>query len=815
MKNFITNSLSVLLVLLICATAYSQSRELADKYWNMAEKLKKEGRYLEAAQMYAKSAEAEKKSPNPRLVYLTKELNQAGDSYFKVGQYNKAIKCYVQTLVICKKLGTEAGVATALINIGSVYKVWGQYDKAIKYYEQALKIDKKLRKEAGVALQLNNIGEVYRVWGQYDKAIKYFKQALAINKKLGKEGQVAIQLNNIGLVYSARGQYNQAIKYCEQALAIDKKLGKEDGVASDLNNIGMVYYTLNKYNKAIKNFTASVELKEKLRKTATGDVRRDYLASQICTYQSLTSTYIRKNDIPKAFATIELSRAKLLAERIAGAESKINIPSVQQIQKELPEDTAVLVYANVDVGSIMVQIVIMSRQIYGTEISDKEFMTSALEKYKTPIKTMLKSQRGIKIVKKYKQQKKAKDKGKIDFNDIINYYRSILTDPSSQYNRGIKVAKKEVKYVSTPKENRISLFAGCAHRKSVQPTIMAPTTLTEKDKISKIDNSHNFDYMLYSFLIKPLEKHIKNKKRLIIVPDGILGFLPFETLKDDNGNYLAKTYSISYAQSMGVLDIIKKRKYNANRKPLLAFGGAVYDNITYSADMIQNEKQLAVLDKNTHASFEEKRSVRNAYASLDMANWDNLPGTLEEVKNIAKVVRGAKVYTGDKVNENNLKKLSANGSLANYKIVHFATHGLVVPAIPELSAIVLSQFKNERGGEDGYLRMGEIAKLKIKANFINLSACETGLGKIYGGEGVVGLTQSFLIAGANGLSVSLWQVSDVSTSQFMVAMYELVEKQGIGYAEAITEIKRQFIRGDFGETYRAPYYWAPFVYYGM
>lgn len=110
--------------------------------------------------------------------------------------------------------------------------------------------------------------------------------------------------------------------------------------------------------------------------------------------------------------------------------------------------------------------------------------------------------------------------------------------------------------------------------------------------------------------------------------------------------------------------------------------------------------------------------------------------------------------------------------------------------------------------------MQEIAELNINADFVNLSACETGRGKVYGGEGVVGLTQSFLIAGANGLSVSLWKVSDASTSQFMVALYKLVEQNEIANDDAMMEIKRQFLRGDFGESYTAPYYWAPFVYYG-
>jgi CHAT domain-containing protein len=230
--------------------------------------------------------------------------------------------------------------------------------------------------------------------------------------------------------------------------------------------------------------------------------------------------------------------------------------------------------------------------------------------------------------------------------------------------------------------------------------------------------------------------------------------------------------------------------------------------------MIRSEKQLEYLKKKLDSSSNDTRAVRNAYASLDLSNWSNLPGTLSEVININKVVKNSKVITGKDVTEYQVKQLSKNGDLRNYKAIHFATHGLVVPEIPELSAIVLSQFKDEPRNEDGYLRMGEISELNIRADFVNLSACETGLGKIYGGEGVVGFTHSFFIAGANGLSVSLWQVADISTSKFMVAVYGLVVKQDVEYIVAINEIKRHFIRGDFGDNYRAPYYWAPFVYYG-
>jgi len=170
------------------------------------------------------------------------------------------------------------------------------------------------------------------------------------------------------------------------------------------------------------------------------------------------------------------------------------------------------------------------------------------------------------------------------------------------------------------------------------------------------------------------------------------------------------------------------------------------------------------------------------------------------------------VVTGAEVSEATLKERSASGDLAQYRMLHVATHGLVVPEVPELSALVLSQ--TDTGAEDGYLRMAEIADLTLQADVVTLSACETGLGQFVRGEGVVGLSQAFFEAGTNGLSVSLWQVADRSTSALMRGVYRRVANDGVPFDAALTAVKRAFLRGDYGERYRAPYYWAPFVYYG-
>jgi CHAT domain-containing protein len=149
--------------------------------------------------------------------------------------------------------------------------------------------------------------------------------------------------------------------------------------------------------------------------------------------------------------------------------------------------------------------------------------------------------------------------------------------------------------------------------------------------------------------------------------------------------------------------------------------------------------------------------------------------------------------------------------LAKYKVLHFATHGFVNSERPELSGLVLAQ--DTTGGEDGVLYSGEIYNLKLNADLVVLSACETGLGKIQKGEGIIGLTRALLYAGAKNMIVSLWQVADESTSDLMVDFYKnsLENKGQIAYSEALRNAKLKMISEG---RYAHPLYWSPFILIG-
>ena len=723
--------------------------------------------YDTAIKYYENALDIDKKLGQGDKVVL--QLANIGGVYETQGKYVKAWKYYEEALDTAETVNQDNNIAIGLANIGNIFKYWGQHEVTIKYYEKALAINKKLGHEDKVAIRLNYIGGVYKSTGQYDDALKYYKEALEINRKLGKEADEALSLKNLDMVYRYYwNKHDKAIKPHEQKLATDKKFGKDEDISGDLNNLGMVYLLQKEYKTAIEYFNESVSIIEKLRKATAGEVRRGYLADQTYTYQLLASAYIRDNDISSAFRTIELSRAKLMAERFAGDEKKIRLQEVEQIRETLGEDTAIIVYANVNMEDI-IQFAITGEEFTGREVSRKSFVQSSIDKYHTPIKALLINQHNL-------------SENKNDFDNIINYYSSLLREPSPQDER----------------ERRADI-----------------------DKLGK---------GLYELLIKPMEAQLADKKNLIIVPGGILTFVPFETLIDRNGQYLVENYHINYVQSVDIRKLIKKREHSDKRKPLLAFGGAVYEEAAYDAEVIENEAQMALFKKNIYSDlknirqelaekkvfsdFVNIRYIRNAYNGLGIGTWPDLPDTLNEVKNINKVIKRSDIFTGSNVTEKDVKELSKNWTLYNYKVLHFATHGLVVNEVPELSAVVLSQFEKDEGKEDGYLRIEEIAELDFQADLITLSACETSLGRVDGNAGIMGFTQSFILAGANAVSISLWRAAGESTSQFMAAMYGMVQDKGIGYAEAITEVKRRFISGSFGEKYKAPYYWAPFVYYG-
>jgi CHAT domain-containing protein/lipoprotein NlpI len=745
---------------------------LAISYNNLGSVYKDIGNFDKAADCYDKSiaiAEAEK------FDMLSTVYSMKGYLYLMTADYRQALELFNKSLALDEKAGNKLATAKRLASIGDVYATMKQPDKAIEYLNRSLSIGEREADAAALAYTYSTLANAYMDKKDIGKSKEFYEKALKLNRQVNKQESVAAVLANLAEIYSI---YTfdplKAMDYYNESESIYRKLNLRHQLAQVLNSKGALGIaiasssgTLTQLDNSIKHFNESITIKEELIKNTKGDTRLQYLASMVHTYELLTAAYIYMGKYTEAFNTIEISRAKMLAEKLS-AGANVKPVSLAQVQAKLSDKSVVLYYANT-AQNPMTLMTITKTSIQGYQIDKAKFIEKIIPQFGSDIDKVITNQRGFKrieppVTQEVAPKKQEHVKLQSDLENIISYYRSLIPQPNS-----------------------------------VEMQQRAGTIAAE----------------LYKMLLSPAAQSISGRTELIIIPDGILAYLPYETLKESNANYLIQDYDIRYLHSLTVNDLIGKRSYPATRKSLLAFGGAAYESISVNAKLIQTDQEYYELYKQANKTIAEKGSLRKAYASLGITSWQSLPGTVAEVNNIKGIVPDARLVLAADVNEKNLKSMSSSGELSSYKTIHFATHGVVTPEIPALSALVLSQFTSPRNDEDGYLTMREIEQLKIQADFVNLSACETGLGKIYGGEGVVGLSQSFLVAGAIGLSVSLWQVDDESTSIFMTGMYMAIkQQQSNSYHEAIAKMKRDFINGSHGDKYKNPYYWAPFVYYG-
>jgi CHAT domain-containing protein len=304
---------------------------------------------------------------------------------------------------------------------------------------------------------------------------------------------------------------------------------------------------------------------------------------------------------------------------------------------------------------------------------------------------------------------------------------------------------------------------------------------------------------------------LSSARHLLIVPDRSLAFVPFETLRTPANRYLIEERLVTYTPSLAVSELIEQRRGGRGDRPMLAMGDARYETAALKDSLAKLDEKLI------EARRRQSRGIELAEqdAHLGHESFEDLPGTRREVVGLGRIVPNTNVVLDNDVTEARIKNMSRTGDLAKYRILHFATHGIAFPEAPSLSALVLSQTGESKQGEDGFLTMGEIAKLAINADQVVLSACDTGLGKLYAGEGVVGLTQAFFVAGARAVSVSLWKVPDDSTAELMLHAYNAMQTKGQRFSVAMAEAKRAFIDGSVGKgRFAAPYHWAPFVHYG-
>jgi CHAT domain-containing protein len=312
-------------------------------------------------------------------------------------------------------------------------------------------------------------------------------------------------------------------------------------------------------------------------------------------------------------------------------------------------------------------------------------------------------------------------------------------------------------------------------------------------------------------LLSPAAKQIEGK-RLVMVLDGSLQTIPFSALSafpsgNESAVPLIADHEIVTLPSASVLQRFRKNgeDHETGRKAVVIFADPVFES---------DDPRIKRSRDEIHAPPDKKGALlglalRDVTRSAGLVSIPRLPATREEAKAISDQLTPDQVLQATDFEANRTNATSAD--LANYGIIHFATHALVDDEHPQLSGIVLSRYNQLGQPIDGYLRLADIYSLRLSAELVVLSACRSAIGRDVKGEGLVGLSRGFMYAGVPRVVGSLWKVDDEATSQFMKHFYRSMLTNKLAPAAAFRQAQRQM---SAEKEWHFPYYWAGFVFQG-
>lgn len=812
----------------------AMSPTLADWYVVAGETQLNKGRNDLALEDFQKALAIYEKRPTEKRALATAYSNLS-ILYWNTGNRQLAEDYQLKALAIRQSIfkTNHPELAASYNDLGLIY-TGEDIDKAQENYQRALDIYQKVYEanHPKIAIAFINLAITYRQEGEYEKALDNLDKALAIWQNVHGQNHptVAFVFNNIGQVYFDKKEYSLALEYQEKALSIYQKIhqGKHPEVANTFNLIGNIYRQQQKFSAALRNYQQAI-----IANVPNFDSNEIYenpdgasfynvdilLGSLLNKAQTLEEQHFGKTlkfkDLEYSLATLELCD-KLIENIRRLRVNKSDKIALGVIASEVYEYgiRACLAMRDVTLRPNYYE----ERAFYFAEKSKSAVLLSAIsdtdaKQYAGIPADLLAQEKTLKVDIALYEQRLADKPNATDekiFRDKLfslnEQYRKFITDLEAKYPEyynlkyNVNTAKITELKSALPKETALLNYfiADKAERIYIFQITASKLKIYDLPKDKNLDKNINAlrNAIKYSskkvftesakYLYQQLlPKSTAQFERLIIIPDGRLGTIPFEALLTDknttsqvrfqNMDFLAKKQAISYAYSTNLFyQQFQKNKKNTNN--------AAESILLIAPVNFENNKDL-------HA----------------------LPATELEVMMIQNLFKEKNKTTTCYVRQQAKEPVIKSTALKNFGIIHISSHGVVNEENPELSQIFL--LPDRDGKEDGNLFSGEIYNLEIRADLFTLSCCETGLGKLSKGEGIVGLTRALLYAGAQNILVSLWAVADQSTADLMRDFYKnYLQNNPEDFSKALREAKLKMMQG---EQYAAPYFWAPFVLVGQ
>ena len=728
-------------------------------------------------------------------------LGNLGIAYKMLGNYAQAIQTHRQAGKLMRQLGDRPGLGQVLLNLGNAFEAVGDYDSAAIAYQQSLKLAEEARDRPGTAIALGNLGAVYANQGKDEAAIATFQKSLEIHRATKNLVGEASTLINLGSTQHSLGKRDEAIRYYQQSLAIAQPLNNRRLAGEALGSLGLAYDDLKDFPKAIAHHRQSLEIGRSLNDPeATGTA-----------LNNLAHALFGAGKLAEAEATLRTAVTQLDAlrpglsdlYRVSIFDTQVHTYSLlQQVLIAAKKYEAALEIAEQGRARAFVELLAKKQ---GTGNSGQEARGKRQEGKKqypptrhsplatpftiTQIKTVARQQKAVLVEYaivpdddfKFRGKQRARESelliwvvqpsGQVDFRRV---------DLKALWQQDLSLTK----LVSASRQC-LYLAANCNQLLNVPPKkISEQAVLVPRDSANAANaprRSRNPAMRkLHQLLIQPIADLLPKKSdtQIVFIPQESLFLVPFPALQTADGTYLIEQHTLLTAPAIQVLDFTHKQRLAQQKSQ------------TKGRSLIVGNPTMPIVGTEPLSP---------------------LPSSEEEAQQIAGLLK-TKALIGNQATERQIVQ-----ELPQAKWVHLATHGLLEygqdlgdVGIPGALALAPSQGRLALAADpnnDGLLTSSEILDLRLKADLVVLSACDTGRGRITG-DGVVGLSRAFISAGVSSVVVSLWAVSDASTAELMVAFYQALQHQP-NKAKALRQAMLETM-----EIYPRPLDWAAFTLIG-
>jgi CHAT domain-containing protein len=796
-------------------------------------------------------------------------LNNIGMAYWAQGEMRKALEAFNESLLLCRAVGDRYREGNVLANIAVLYRSLGETRKALEKYNEALLISQIMDYRFAQASLLTGIGNTYQLLGETQKALEKYNQALPLQRALGIRSAEADILDSIGMVYWSRGETRKALEKHSEALPLRKAMREGRGMAGTLHKIGEAYRSLGETQKALDILNESLQLRraagdregeaatllaiaraERTRGDLTqahqtieqaigvveslrADIREEHRASYLASRREYYDSYIdilaerhRRNQTAgfdaTAFAVSERARARSLLELLTESRADIrqgvdsSLLERERSLQQLLQSKAAKQFALLNGKHTSAQAEAAAKEI--------DSITAEYEELRAQIRA--RNPRYAALTQPQPMSLAEIQQQVLDPDTLLLEYS--LGDNASHL---FVVSQTSITWRQLPKRAEIEEATRRLRELLTAPQQRPGDTEAKYQARVKVAGERYWAQAaaLSRMLLGPVASQLGGK-RLAIVADGALHYIPFAALpapspRNDGGRNsgtepqpLFVEHEIVSLPSASTLATL--RHETAGRKPaeksLAVLADPVFtdDDTRVSRDVsragIKGKARSADSDETDIGFLQMTRSGRETGVIGAESGFGRLLSTRREAAAISALVPERERMQA--LDFEASRTTALRPELGEYRIVHFATHGLLNNIHPELSGIVLSLVNKEGQQQDGFLRLQDIYNLKLPAELVVLSACQTGLGKEIKGEGLIGLTRGFMYAGAPRIVASLWKVDDRATSELMKRFYQvMLGPERLSAAGALRQAQLSIWKQ---KQWREPYYWAAFVLQG-